>query len=68
MKQSQITNIRPSSPTRPGTLTRRASGSRTPLSLMTLDRIKAMPVKDLSEENAHLYLWVPNDSYRKAWT
>lgn len=28
--------------------------------LMTLDRIKAMPVKDLSEENAHLYLWVPN--------
>ena len=28
--------------------------------LMTLDRIKAMPVKDLCEENAHLYLWVPN--------
>lgn len=28
--------------------------------LMTLDQIKAMPVKDLSEENAHLYLWVPN--------
>ena len=28
--------------------------------LMTLDQIKAMPVKDLSEENAHLYLWIPN--------
>ncbi len=28
--------------------------------LMTLDQIKAMPVKDLSEENAHLYLWVPS--------
>ena len=28
--------------------------------LMTLDQIKAMPVKDISEENAHLYLWVPN--------
>ena len=27
---------------------------------MTLDQIKAMPVKDLSEENAHLYLWIPN--------
>lgn len=28
--------------------------------LMSLDRIKAMPVADLCEENAHLYLWVPN--------
>lgn len=28
--------------------------------LMTLDRIKAMPVKDLCAENAHLYLWIPN--------
>lgn len=27
---------------------------------MTLDQIKAMPVADLCEENAHLYLWVPN--------
>ena len=36
--------------------------------LMTLDRIKAMPVKDLSEENAHLTSGCPTDSYRKAWT
>lgn len=28
--------------------------------LMSLDRIKAMPVSDLSAENAHLYLWIPN--------
>ncbi len=28
--------------------------------LMPLDRIKAMPVADLCEENAHLYLWCPN--------
>ena len=28
--------------------------------LMTLDQNKAMPVADLCEENAHLYLWVPN--------
>lgn len=28
--------------------------------LMSLDRIKAMPVKDLAAENSHLYLWIPN--------
>ena len=28
--------------------------------LMPVDRIKAMPVASLCEENAHLYLWVPN--------
>ena len=28
--------------------------------LMTLDRIKAMPIKELCAENAHLYLWIPN--------
>lgn len=27
--------------------------------LMPLERIKAMPVEDLAEENAHLYLWIP---------
>lgn len=29
--------------------------------LMTLERIKAMPVAGLAEENAHLYLWTPNN-------
>ena len=28
--------------------------------LMPLERIKAMPVADLCEENSHLYLWIPN--------
>lgn len=28
--------------------------------LMSLDRIKAMPVEALAEENAHLWLWVTN--------
>ena len=28
--------------------------------LMPLDCIKAMPVADLAEDNAHLYLWIPN--------
>lgn len=29
--------------------------------LMPLERIKAMPVADLVEENSHLYLWTPNN-------
>jgi N6-adenosine-specific RNA methylase IME4 len=29
-------------------------------STMTLDDIKALPVSQISEEPAHLYLWVPN--------
>lgn len=33
--------------------------------LMTLDRIKRMPVEDLAEENAHLYLWVINGAIRE---
>lgn len=28
--------------------------------LMPLERIKAMPVAGLCEENSHLYLWIPN--------
>lgn len=27
---------------------------------MTLDDIKAIPVNDVTADNAHLYLWVPN--------
>lgn len=29
--------------------------------LMPLERIKTMPVQDLAEENAHLFLWTPNN-------
>lgn len=34
--------------------------------LMSLDRIKAMPVADLCEDNSHLYLWCPNGLLREA--
>lgn len=29
--------------------------------LMPLERIKAMPVAELAEDNAHLYMWTPNN-------
>jgi len=32
--------------------------------LMSLERIKAMPIKDLAEENSHCWLWVTNASLR----
>ena len=32
--------------------------------LLTLDRIKAMPVADLAEDDAHLWLWVTNATLR----
>lgn len=41
--------------------------------LMSLERIKEMPVKNLADENAHLYLWVTNSNIdeglevMKAW-
>lgn len=35
--------------------------------LMTLDRIKAMPVADLAEDNAHLWLWVTNATLRDGY-
>jgi len=35
--------------------------------LMTLERIKAMPVADLAEDNCHLYLWCTNGSLRAAY-
>ena len=48
-------------------------GAASHYQLMSLDQIKAMPVADLCEKNAHLYLWVPNGllqeglSVIKAW-
>ncbi|CAN3702695.1 hypothetical protein MMX123_02725 [Microbacterium sp. MM2322] len=32
-------------------------GAETHYNLMSLERIKAMPVADLADDNAHLYLW-----------
>lgn len=35
--------------------------------LMPLDKIKAMPVADLVEENAHIWLWVTNASVKHGY-
>ena len=35
--------------------------------LMSLDRIKAMPVADLAAEDAHLWLWVTNATLRDGY-
>ncbi|WP_067803931.1 MT-A70 family methyltransferase [Actinomadura formosensis] len=35
--------------------------------LMGLERIKAMPVADLAEDNAHLWLWVTNATLRHGY-
>jgi N6-adenosine-specific RNA methylase IME4 len=35
--------------------------------LMPLERIKAMPVKDLAEDNAHCYLWLTNSTIRAGY-
>jgi N6-adenosine-specific RNA methylase IME4 len=40
-------------------------GAEAHYNLMTLNRIKSMPVADLAEDNAHLYLWVINGAIRE---
>jgi N6-adenosine-specific RNA methylase IME4 len=35
--------------------------------LMSLERIKAMPVNSLADENAHLWLWVTNATLREGY-
>ena len=35
--------------------------------LMTLDQIKAMPVADLAEPDAHIWLWVTNNTLRQGF-
>lgn len=35
--------------------------------LMTLERIKAMPISDLAEPDAHLWLWVTNSVLREGY-
>jgi len=42
-------------------------GASAHYSLMSLDRIKAMPVGDLATENAHLWLWVTNATLRDGY-
>jgi N6-adenosine-specific RNA methylase IME4 len=40
-------------------------GAHTHYDLMTLERITQLPVADLAEDNAHLYLWVINGAIRE---
>src|SRR6266568_5449034 len=35
--------------------------------LMTLDQIKALPVADLAEDDAYLWLWVTNGAWRAGY-
>jgi len=35
--------------------------------LMSLERIKAMPIADLAEDNAHCYLWVTNSAVEQGY-
>ncbi|MGH3628761.1 MAG: MT-A70 family methyltransferase [Sciscionella sp.] len=42
-------------------------GAEQHYALMTLDRIKAMPVAALAEEHAHLWLWVTNATLRDGY-
>jgi N6-adenosine-specific RNA methylase IME4 len=46
---------------------RGARGAEQHYDLMTLDRIKAMPVGDLMEDDAHLWLWVTNATLRDGY-
>ena len=35
--------------------------------LMSVERLKAMPIKDLTEDNAHCWLWVTNGTIRQGF-
>jgi N6-adenosine-specific RNA methylase IME4 len=43
----------------------RGAGRHYPL--MTLERIKAMPIEALAEDDAHLWLWVTNNTLREGY-
>lgn len=42
-------------------------GASSHYELMTLDRIKAMPVRDIAATDAHLWLWVTNATLRDGY-
>lgn len=44
-----------------------ARGASQHYPLMSLERIKAMPIRDLAEDNAHLWLWVTNGTLRDGY-
>jgi len=46
---------------------RGARGASEHYQLMTLERIKAMPIADLAADDAHLWLWVANATLRHGY-
>ncbi|GAB3172267.1 MT-A70 family methyltransferase [Myceligenerans halotolerans] len=46
---------------------RGARGASRHYPLMSLERIKAMPIRDLAEDNAHLWLWVTNGTLKDGY-
>lgn len=44
-----------------------ARGAEQHYDVMTLDRIKGMPIADLVDDNAHLWLWVTNATLRDGY-
>ena len=44
-----------------------AYGAERHYSLMSLERIKALPVEDLAANDAHLWLWVTNATLREGY-
>ena len=44
-----------------------AYGAERHYSLMSLERIKALPVEDLATDDAHLWLWVTNATLREGY-
>jgi N6-adenosine-specific RNA methylase IME4 len=46
---------------------RGARGAQCHYDLLSLDRIEAMPIADLAEDDAHLWLWVTNATLRHGY-
>lgn len=44
---------------------RRARATEVPYSFMSLEEIKALPVADMAEDDAHLYLWSTRELFRE---
>lgn len=50
---------------RMGTGGRRANATEVPYDFMDVDAIKALPVEDLADDGAHLFLWTTRKNFRE---
>jgi N6-adenosine-specific RNA methylase IME4 len=53
--------------TLPGFASERARRSTVPYATMSVEEVAALPIGDLAEADAHLYLWTTNTHLRFAW-